>query len=70
MKKFLKDEPNVYIKLVAFGLGVEKNKQISKVLMDELEVTLGAHPERMQILFSCPEPTDVGFNRSTLVDFI
>ena len=69
-KKFLSDEPHVYIKLIAFDLGVEKNKQISKALMDELEVTMGAHPERMTILFTNPTPSEVGFNRSTLADFI
>jgi phenylpyruvate tautomerase len=59
------NEPCALTSLLSIGkLGVEENKKISKVIMDELNV-IGIPPTRMYIHFIDPKPSDVGYNFST-----
>ena len=61
-------EPLAILTLSSIGhLGVEENKTYSIVIMTELE-KLGIPPTRVFISFNELQPSEVGYNKTTIAD--
>ena len=59
-------DPCAVVEIISIGkLGVEENKEHTRVIMEMLEKELGLSPERTFVLYIEPKPSDVGYNKTT-----
>ena len=59
-------DPCAVVEIISIGkLGIEENKEHTRVIMEELEKELGLSPTRIFVLYIEPKPCDVGYNKTT-----